>query len=131
MGRRKVVLGLAAATPLIFAGAAGARFSLDAARARRRGATLDADVPTPEPSLGLAAAFALDTLLTLPMGLLSSTGSAEHYARSSDELDEAVGFYAGAGWLADPASRHRAPTDVPDIANEMQRPRHCGREPKR
>jgi hypothetical protein len=116
MGRRKTVLGLAAATPLILAGVAGARFTIDAAGACRRGTPRDADVPTPEPTWGLAAAFALDTLLTLPMGLLSSAGSAEHYERSSAELDEAVEFYARAGWLADPTRRHRAPTRVPEVA---------------
>ena len=35
---------------------------------------------------GLAAASALDALMTLPMGVLASAGSADHYARSSAEL---------------------------------------------
>ena len=41
-------------------------------------------------------------------------GSAQHYARSSDELDEAVRFYDDAGWLDDPVGRHPAPTQPPD-----------------
>ena len=39
-----------------------------------------ADVPTPEPRWVWPGRLAVDTLMTLPMGLLSSTGSADHYA---------------------------------------------------
>ncbi len=108
------VSALFVAAPLLVAGCAGVSYTLRAASARRRGVSLDAGVPTPEPSLALAGAVALDTLLTLPVGLLSSTGSAEHYARSSAELDDAVRFYEAQGWLADSDGRHPAPTEVPD-----------------
>ena len=117
----KRLLGGLVALPFVVAGAAGVRSALDAARARQRGVQLAPDVPTPEPTLGLAAAAALDTLMTLPMGVLASTGSADHYARSSVELDEAVRFYGDAGWLDDPASRHPAPTGVPSGAIALLR----------
>ena len=87
----------------------GVRDTLRAASARRRGISVVDGVPTPEPSLGLAGAITLDTLMTLPMGLLSSTGSADHYARASAELDEAIAFYDRAGWLDDHTLRHPAP----------------------
>src|SRR4051794_7408275 len=110
--------GAAAVVPFVAAGAAaavvGVRDTLRAADSRRRGITVVADVPTPEPSLALAGAVAVDTLITLPMGLLSSTGSTEHYARASAELDEAVAFYDRAGGLDDHRLRHPAPTAVPE-----------------
>jgi len=109
--------GAAAIVPLLAAGAAacvmGVRDTLRAASARRRGISVVDGVPTPEPSLGLAGAVTLDTLMTLPMGLLSSTGSADHYERASAELDEAIAFYDRAGWLDDHTLRHPAPTEVP------------------
>ena len=105
--------GAAAIAPFVAAGAIGVRDTMRAASARRRGIAEVADVPTPEPSLGLAGAIAVDTLMTLPMGLLSSTGSADHYARASAELDDAVRFYDTAGWLDDHTLRHPAPTAVP------------------
>src|SRR4051812_35096914 len=108
------VLAAVAAAPFVIAGAAGSRYAARAAAARHRGASLEAGVPTPAPSVGLAGAVALDTLVTLPMGLLASGGSTEHYARSSAEVDDAVDFYDRAGWLHEPAGRHPAPTDVPD-----------------
>ncbi len=113
----KRVLGAAGAAvvavPFVAAGAIGIRDTLRAASARRRGISAVAGVPTPEPSLGLAGAVTVDTLMTLPIGLLSSTGSADHYGRSSAELDEAIAFYDRAGWLDDHTLRHPAPTEVP------------------
>ena len=100
--------------PLVVAGVAGAGFVARAAAARRRGEVLEADVPLPAPSLALAGAVALDSLINMPMSLLSSVGSADHYARASQELDDAVKFYAEAGWLDDPALRHPAPAECPD-----------------
>ena len=113
--RARVAAGFAAmaVVPLAVAGVTGIRYTLRAAAARRRGESLEPDVPTPEPTAGLAGAVALDTLLTLPMGLLSSTGSAEHYARSTAEVDAAVRFYDDQGWLDDPASRFVTPDEVP------------------
>ena len=70
-------------------------------------------MPTPAWSPGLLGAIALDSAIAAPISLLSSLGSAEHVARSSVELDDAVAFYEDAGWLADPAGRHPAPTDAP------------------
>lgn len=124
MGRGRKVLGAFAAAPFVLAGAAGARYALAAGKARRDGRELEPGVPTPEPTARLAGSVALDTLITLPIGLLSSTGSAEHYARSSAELDEAVRFYGDAGWLDDPGSRHPEPTDVPAMQVSTRRDRH-------
>src|SRR3954468_7597001 len=117
------VLAAVAAAPFVVAGAAGSRYAARAAAARRRGASLEAGGPTPAPSVGLAGAVALDTLVTLPMGLLASGGSTEHYARSSTEVDEAVRFYDRVGWTEDPARRHPAPTEVPDGRLESARSR--------
>ena len=64
---------------------------------------------------GVSGAVALDTLLGLPMGLLSSLGTPSQYAAASAELDAAVAFHEAAGWLADPRARHAAPP-VPDAA---------------
>jgi hypothetical protein len=103
-------LGLAAAaTPLVAAGVAGAREVVRADTARRRGVTTRDGVPVPEPSFGLGVAAAVDTLLVTPMPLLSSLGSAEHYAAASAELDAAVRYYGDAGWLDAPQLRHRRP----------------------
>ncbi len=117
MASIKRVVGAAVAAPVVVAatvaGAAGARFTLRAAAAKRAGTPLERDVPTPDPSIGLAGAVAVDTMINLPMGLLSSTGSAEHYARSSTEVDAAVMFYGDAGWLDDPTRRHPRPPGVP------------------
>lgn len=115
MGRVKVAIGAVAAAPFVLAGAAGVRYTLAAADARRRGVSLEPGVPTPEPSAGLAGAVALDTLVTMPMGLLSSAGSAEHYAASSAEVDDAVRFYDDVGWLDDPGGRHSGPTEDPVV----------------
>ena len=65
-------------------------------------------MPAPAPSVGLAGAVALDTLLTMPMPLLASAGSASAHRRASVELDDAVRTYDAAGWLDDPAGRHPA-----------------------
>ncbi len=81
---------------------------------RRSRASVEPGVPTPAPSAGLAAAVAIDTLVSLPIALLSSTGSTALYRRASDELDDAVLFYGDAGWLDDPAGRHRTPRECPD-----------------
>lgn len=112
--RRKVLLAAAAAVAAARLGGSALRFTARTAAARRQGRPLEPDVPAPPPSLGLAGAVALDTLLTLPMPLLSSTGSADHYARSAAELDDAVRWYDDAGWLDDPAGRHPAPARAAD-----------------
>ena len=114
MGRGKAIVFAGLAAPFVVAGAAGVRYTVRAGAARRRGEPIGPDVPAPAPSVGLAAAVAVDTLINLPMALLSSIGSPEHIARSSAELDEAVRYYEAAGWLDDPGRRHPAPTDVPD-----------------
>lgn len=86
-------------------------------------------MPAPPPSVGLATAVALDTLLTLPLPLLSSTGTPAHYRRSSAELDEAVRYYETAGWLDDPHRRHEAPKRCPDVRLERAGTRtDAGRE---
>jgi hypothetical protein len=99
----------AAAAPGVRATAAGLRYALRAADARRAGTTIEPGVPTPEPSAGLVGAVALDTLLTLPMGLAVSVGTPKQYARGDAELDDAVAFYGDMGWLDDPSGRHPAP----------------------
>ena len=112
-------LGLvAAATPLLAAGLAGAREVVDADTARRRGVTTRDSVPIPEPSFGLGVAAAVDTLLAGPMPLLSSLGSPAHYALASAELDAAVRYYGDAGWLDAPQLRHRTPTAPGDVRIE-------------
>ena len=126
--RVKLLVGVLPAVPVVTAGAAGLRYTARAAAARRNGTSLEPGVPTPEPSVGLAGAVALDTFITQPMSLLASMGSAEHYARSSDELDEAVRFYDDAGWLDDPVGRHPAPTEQPDAEISPIRGRRSGLE---
>ena len=112
--RRRRILAALAATPLVLAAAKGLRYTASAARARRQGDSLAPGVPVPPPSPGLAAAVALDSLIIMPMTLLSSTGSPATYRRASAELDDAVAFYGEAGWLDDPAGRHPGPATVPD-----------------
>lgn len=124
MGRGAKLLGALAAAPFVVAGAAGARYALAASRARQQGRQLEPGVPTPEPTARLAGSVALDTLITMPMGLLSSTGSAEHYARSSAEIDAAVRFYDDAGWLDDPGRRHVRPDEAPVVQVSSRRDRH-------
>ena len=74
--RMKLLLGVLPAVPVVTAGAAGLRYTARAAAARRNGTSLEPGVPTPEPSVGLAGAVALDTFITQPMSLLASMGSA-------------------------------------------------------
>lgn len=103
-------LGMAAvASPLVAAGVAGAREVVRADTARRKGVTTRDGVPVPEPSFRLGVAAAVDALLATPVPLLSSLGSSENYADATAELDAAVGYYDGAGWLDDPRLRHRRP----------------------
>lgn len=116
-------LGLAAAaTPFLAAGVAGAREVVRADTARRRGVTTRDGVPVPEPSIGLGMAAATDALLAAPMPLLSSLGSAEHYAAASAELDAAVRYYGDAGWLDAPQLRHRRPNAPGDVHIETLSP---------
>ncbi len=86
--------------------------------ARGEPASEDPDVPTPEPSVGLAVGLAVDSLVTLPVGLLASTGTTSAYRRSSDELDAAVTLYDALGWLEAPLRRHLPPPPLtdPDLA---------------
>ena len=114
MRLRTVGVGVGLAVPAVVAGGSSAAFLARTAAARRAGQPLERDVPAPAPSLGLAAAVALDALVDLPMGLLSSIGSADDVVRSSTELDQAARFYDDAGWLADPTGRHPAPDRTPD-----------------
>ena len=73
-----------------------------------------AGVPTPEPTLGLAGAIAVDTLMTLPMGSAVVHGVGRSLPpRSSAELDEAVAFYDRAGWSATTRSVTRLRQTVP------------------
>src|SRR4051794_40633978 len=102
------VLAAVAAAPFVIAGAAGSRYAARAAAARHRGASRGGGAPTPAPWEGLAGAVAADALVPLPLGLLASGGSREHYARSSAEVDDAADFYDRAGWLHEPAGRHPA-----------------------
>ena len=111
---RRIAVGLAA-VPFVFAAVAGLRAVAQAARRTSSDGGPPSDVPAVTPSAGLAAAVALDTLITLPMPLLASAGSAAHYERSSAELDEAVRFYRAAGWLDDPAGRHPEPPALTDV----------------
>jgi len=108
---------LAATAPLLRAGASGTTFALRAANAQRRGSSLYPDMPTPTPTVALAASVALDELLVLSMGLLGSTGSHADYERSSEELDDAVRFYEANGWLDDAVDYFEVPS-MPDIAVE-------------
>lgn len=117
--RRSTRLGLTIATaPLVAVGVAGAREVARAAAASRRGVTAREGVPVPVPSVGLGVAAAVDALVAGPMPLLSSLGSAEHYAVASVELDAAVAFYREAGWLDDPGCRHRRPPPPDDVQPE-------------
>ena len=86
--------------------------------ARGEPASEDPDVPTPEPSVGLAVGLAVDSLVTLPVGLLASTGTTSAYRRSSDELDAAITLYDALGWLEAPLRRHLPPPPLtdPDLA---------------
>lgn len=109
-------LGLmAAVSPLISAGVAGAREVMVADAARRRGVTTRDGVPVPAPSVGLGVAAAVDSLIAAPIPLLSSIGSPEHYAAASAELDAAVRYYRDAGWLDTPELRYRRPNAPSDV----------------
>jgi hypothetical protein len=98
------ILGIAFGLLLLCAGIAGARYAARAALAARRNVPMLPDVPNPAPTLGLAAAVALDELVWMPMRLLGSLAPTRNYERSSSELDDAVRFYESNGWLDDPAS---------------------------
>ncbi|CAJ1493778.1 hypothetical protein MU0083_000488 [[Mycobacterium] kokjensenii] len=67
------------------------------------------------PSIGLGMAATLDALVAAPIPLLSSLGSPADYAAASAELDAAVRYYRDAGWLDDPAGRHRTPAAPDDV----------------
>lgn len=116
-------LGAAATLPFAIACGAAVRTMREVADATQRGIQLIPDVPTPAPSLGLGAAVAVDTLIAMPMRLLSSAGSPDGYAASSSELDHAVKFYDEAGWLSDASTRHRmppAPDDVRSLGSDAR-----------
>jgi len=114
--RRAVIL--AATAPLLRAGATGTTFAVRAAAAQRRGVEMYPDVPTPTPTLALAASVALDELLVLSMGVLGSMGSADDYDRSSAELDDTVRFYEERGWLDDASAYFEAPPSPHDVVVE-------------
>lgn len=129
MGRRLNVVGATiAATPMVAAGVAGARYTARAADAHRRHEDIEPGVPAPAPSVGLAAAVAADTLMGFPVGLLSSIGSPAAYERASAEVDAAARHYEAAGWLDDPGARHPAPTAVPAVRISAAAGRHGRRE---
>lgn len=104
------LLAAAALAPVVKAVVGGSRFTLSAASSRRRNGQMSSGVPTPEPSVGLAAAVAVDELFTMPMGLLASVFADAHYERSSAELDEAVRYYDEHGWLESSADYFLDPT---------------------
>jgi hypothetical protein len=107
------LLGATLGVLLVLAGAAGVLFAARAALAERRNESMLPDVPNPAPTLGLAAAVALDELVWMPMRFLGSLAPTRNYQRSSSELDDAVRFYESSGWLDDPASYFLTP-GVPD-----------------
>ena len=119
--KRVAILALTA--PLLRAGASGTSFALRAANAQRRGVSMYPDVPTPTPTLALAASVALDELLVLSMGLLGSTGSPADYDRASAELDDAVRFYEQHGWLDDAVGYFEVPAPPDDVMVEVARGR--------
>jgi hypothetical protein len=109
---------LAASVPLLRASAAGTTFAVRAAAAQRRGVEMYPDMPTPAPSLSLAASVALDELLVLSMGVLGSMASQADYDRGSSELDDAVRFYEANGWLDAAAGYFEAPPPPSDVTIE-------------
>ncbi len=94
------------------------RFAAAAALARRRGVAMYPDVPTPEPTPGLAAGVALDELAMMPAGIFGSIVSSRDYERSSAELDDAVGCYDANGWLDDPGGYFAVPPAPRDVRSE-------------
>lgn len=116
IGRRWLTgAAAAAAFPVVRAGASGARFTVQAALAERRGVQVNDDVPNPAPSLQLAASVALDEFFLQSGAIIASTTPAHHYERSSRELDDAVRFYDRQGWLDDPADYFTAPPPARDV----------------
>ena len=114
---------LAASVPLLRASAAGTSFAVRAAAAKRRGVDMYPDMPTPAPSLSLAASVALDELFMLSMGVLGSLASQADYDRGSSELDDAVRFYEANGWLDDATGYFGAPPPPGDVTIEAERAR--------
>ena len=110
-----VVLGAAVGVLLVLAGIAGARYAARAALAARRNVPMLPGVPNPAPTLGLAAAVALDEFVWMPMRLLGSLAPARNYERASSELDDAIRFYESNGWLDDPASYFPTPVAPDDV----------------
>ncbi len=111
---RRVIVPLMA-VPLAKAGARGARYTMAAAKATRRGEPLFPGVPAPAATVGLAARVALDELFLMPSGPYASTVSGSDYEVSSAELDEAVRYYENQGWLDDPTGYFEAPGTATEV----------------
>ena len=111
----KRTLGAITALPLLRVGVSGATFAARAARACRQGGSIIPDVPAPAPSIGLAAAVALDKLFISPAGLIGSIVPTSVYAASSNELDEALAYYGANGWLDDSSSYFGTPSAPSEV----------------
>jgi len=66
-------------------------------------------VPTPEPSPGLSAKVAIDEAILGMEQFTVSLPVPSDMHRIRDEIDHALAFYDGRGWLDDPAAYHAEP----------------------
>jgi dienelactone hydrolase len=78
------------------------------------------DVPTPEPSLGLAAQVAIDDALLATMAIRNRGNENERIERIRREIEQALALFRERGWLDDPASYHETPPplDTPTLRRE-------------